>query len=401
MRKISVKIGVTALSLLVGIGLLTGTAEAQKVKEPKTTDILVDCSKQSIQDAVDKAVDGDTIVVSGTCNEENVTITTDGITISGDPVVGGTLIGGFTVKSAVRVVFDNMTVKDGTNHGVRAEDGASVRVSNCTIENHPRDGVFIGRGSNALIEGSTVQNNGRYAVVVSSGSSARLRDNPLIQSNVFEAPRTLRDPFDAVTLGLFHNSFVRLLGGNLVVNDGGGTAVSAFHLADFRQQGPLDRIVVNEGARAIQIGNGSTGELRGEFEVTGEVRVLFNSTMHFSKRFGPVGVIDGPIRLFADSAVFFRLFTLKGEIEDLGSVTVNGTLRCNDNGSHVGLFSGQEPEDIFPSAADRVASQCNDFNGNPVLPPQCSDGIDNDFDTFIDFPADPQCADAADNDESS
>ena len=33
--------------------------------------------------------------------------------------------------------------------------------------------------------------------------------------------------------------------------------------------------------------------------------------------------------------------------------------------------------------------------------PQCSDGIDNDNDTFIDFPADPECDDSFDNDESN
>ncbi len=118
MRKISVKIGVTAVSLVIALGLSSGTAEAQKApKEPKTAVLLVDCSdpKQSIQAAVDSAVDGDTIVVSGTCNEENVTITTDGITIRGDPVVGGTLNGGFIFDGAQRGVIDNLTIDGSTN----------------------------------------------------------------------------------------------------------------------------------------------------------------------------------------------------------------------------------------------------------------------------------------------
>lgn len=38
---------------------------------------------------------------------------------------------------------------------------------------------------------------------------------------------------------------------------------------------------------------------------------------------------------------------------------------------------------------------------NETATPQCSDGIDNDADTFIDFPADPQCADANDNTEGA
>jgi hypothetical protein len=35
-----------------------------------------------------------------------------------------------------------------------------------------------------------------------------------------------------------------------------------------------------------------------------------------------------------------------------------------------------------------------------IVPPQCSDGIDNDGDGKIDFPADPGCTDASDNDET-
>jgi hypothetical protein len=43
-------------------------------------------------------------------------------------------------------------------------------------------------------------------------------------------------------------------------------------------------------------------------------------------------------------------------------------------------------------------NQCRGDVG-PVLP-ACSDGIDNDMDGFIDFPADPECTGPADNDES-
>ena len=59
---------------------------------------------------------------------------------------------------------------------------------------------------------------------------------------------------------------------------------------------------------------------------------------------------------------------LKGEIDPIGSVTVNGTLNCVGNEGHVRLFGGQVPEDIFPSQFDRENSQCNDYNGNVVLP---------------------------------
>ena len=144
-----------------------------------------------------------------------------------------------------------------------------------------------------------------------------------------------------------------------------GIAVEAFHTSSFRQQFSLDKI---EGSRAISIGNGSTADLRGEFEVTGRVRVNLNSTLRLRKRFGPVGVINGRIEVFNDSSVFFGLFTLKGAPASLGPVTVNGTLVCGGNGGHVRLFNGQVPKDIFPSQFNRENSQCNDFNGNVVLP---------------------------------
>ena len=76
--------------LALGVCFLTsaqGQAAAVNVK----------CEKgKTIQAAVDGAVDGDTITVSGTCTEI-VTVTTNGITFIGDPGVGGTLNGGFIV----------------------------------------------------------------------------------------------------------------------------------------------------------------------------------------------------------------------------------------------------------------------------------------------------------------
>lgn len=46
-------------------------------------------------------------------------------------------------------------------------------------------------------------------------------------------------------------------------------------------------------------------------------------------------------------------------------------------------------------------SSCRNDVG-PVQPdPECSDGVDNDGDTMVDFPADPECANADDDDESA
>jgi hypothetical protein len=46
-------------------------------------------------------------------------------------------------------------------------------------------------------------------------------------------------------------------------------------------------------------------------------------------------------------------------------------------------------------------SSCRNDVGMMDPDPECSDGVDNDGDTLVDFPDDPECADADDDDESA
>ena len=83
---------------------------------------------------------------------------------------------------------------------------------------------------------------------------------------------------------------------------------------------------------------------------------------------GVTAVINGDIRVFSDAIVEFGgLFTARNGVGNQGSVTVNGELQCFGNQGQVS-FGGVVLQVLFPSAADRAASQCNDFNGNVVFP---------------------------------
>ena len=353
-KGMAVLFGASFLMIAMGVAVANGKND--------TRTRFVDCADgDTIADALRRARPGRPLLVNieGTC-QEYVEIIVDDVTLR-----GGTLIGGIDVLSARRVTIENMTVKNGSRDGVAALNGAFVTLLNLRIDNHARDGVNISQGSTAIMEGNRVTNNGRYGLLVSETSSARLKDNPLIQSNVVNAPRTRTDPFSATTLGVFHASFVRLLGGNRIVNDGGpgGIAVEVFHLAELRQQFGFDRI---EGDRAISVGNVSTAELRGEFEVTGQVRLFLHSTLRLSKRFGPMAVVDGDIRPDGDSAVSFSLFTLAdGTV--FGPVRVTGALICGDSESSAELRSGLTPADIFDGGD--AAFNCTGLNQEEVLPP--------------------------------
>ena len=426
MRKFSAKIGVTAvfalalfaLSISPAFAPLGGGGGGGGGQGPPQ----VDCSdpNQSIQAAVDIAVDGDIITVSGTCTEI-VTITTDGITIRGDPVDGGTLMGGFIVDGAQRVVIDNLTIDGSTNtgrvDGVRAQDNAHVTVRNCTIQNITRSGVNIINASSGLIEGNTITvNEGDGAdsgVAVNLGSFAILRG-------------TAENPTQTITSDLASNNFgnslavnnsshARLNGGNTIVGTGAAAPIGVFGSSEVRLHNGLNT-VLGTGGRAINIGRLSVVTLRW-FDVTGRIDIGRGSLVEIGKRLDVepegglpvdfVGTITGDIRVRSGAQVNFNSPFIARNLRPggptQGSVTVNGRLLCFGNQGHVSFDTrfGQTIEVVFPSEANRLASQCNDFNGNPVLPPQCNDGVDNDGDGDIDFPADLQCVGAADNDESS
>ncbi len=83
---------------------------------------------------------------------------------------------------------------------------------------------------------------------------------------------------------------------------------------------------------------------------------------------------------------------------------------CDDNGD--GVSGTQFPTTTVPVTVVNLPQGCTGSLAGAFLYPgtacdepppvtECSNGIDDDGDTFIDFPADPQCSSAADDDESS
>ena len=106
-----------------------------------------------------------------------------------------------------------------------------------------------------------------------------------------------------------------------------------------------------------------------------------------------------------DSIVTIRY----GEKEDNGVVI--GTTRADSEGDWEFRISDIDPVPCDVTAEDhdddddkevrRAPNNCSNDGGTPPPPlAQCEDGIDNDGDNLIDFPADPGCTSTNDNDES-
>lgn len=121
--------------------------------------IPVDCSSGSLQAAVDKAKPGDTLVVTGTCNE-NVRIPEQFAKITLDGGKAATVNG-----------------KDPNRHSIEIR-GRGITIKGFTVTGG-RSGVAVGWGGSALIDGNTIQNTGAHGVTVHHGSSAAIINNAI------------------------------------------------------------------------------------------------------------------------------------------------------------------------------------------------------------------------------
>lgn len=173
---------------------------------------------KTIGQAIKTLKPGDTLVVSGTCDENLVLgaevqpITLDGqgtatiygessthtVTVKGRDITirGFTITGGLhavAVQDGGFAVIDGNTIQYAGKNGIVVFRNSTARITNNTIQNNPLGGINVGHSSSALIgftgaPGSrvsapnTIQNNAGSGVQVLRGSSSQIFSNT-IQNN--------------------------------------------------------------------------------------------------------------------------------------------------------------------------------------------------------------------------
>jgi hypothetical protein len=136
--------------------LVAGCSSAQPGLGPE---INVPAQLSTIQDAVDVAKEGATIVVSPGVYEESVQVRTKGLTIRGARR-GSVIIDGETerangiVVAAADVSVQNLTVRNHTSDGVLISEQRGFRVSYVTASNNAQFGVHALNSQNGVIEQS-------------------------------------------------------------------------------------------------------------------------------------------------------------------------------------------------------------------------------------------------------
>jgi parallel beta-helix repeat protein len=130
--------------------------------------------KTSIGEALGKLKPGDTLKVSGTCNENvNIGVEVAGITLDGQ---GTATINGAASDDTVTVAGRGITIQGftitGGQHGISVQDGAFALIDGNTIQNTGKNGIVVFRSSTARIINNVIQFNPSGGINVGHSSSA-------------------------------------------------------------------------------------------------------------------------------------------------------------------------------------------------------------------------------------
>ena len=203
----------------------------------KAATIAVDCSLPGtpLQDAIDIAASGDTLNVSGTCNEnvsiseEKEIITLDG---GGGPlgVPGGAIIDGPILAATVSVRGRGVTIKGftitGGSNGIQIRDDATALIDSNVIFNTGRRGILLNRHSFARIVNNLIENNPEGGIIVTETSSARI--GIVSTRDTIASPNTIQNNglagiFDGIRVQ--RSSHARIVGNDISGNTGDGIEV--------------------------------------------------------------------------------------------------------------------------------------------------------------------------------
>jgi len=202
-----------AMLILVRLVVLTSLLLLPAMSE--AADRILDCATGSINAFLPRLRPGDTLIVSGTCNENvniraeinRITLNGQGtatingilassntiliagkrITITGFTITGGSR--GIQVSRGSEAIINGNTIQSTGGEGIQVFNGSIAQILNNTIQNNPGDGITITgtsiadigitAGTQTVPDTNTIQNNAGDGISVNRGSSARIKGNTI------------------------------------------------------------------------------------------------------------------------------------------------------------------------------------------------------------------------------
>lgn len=226
MKNLNRSILLSGLAIAVPLAAASGPVLA--------ADLAVNCDAgEKITPAVDRAVPGDRVVVSGTCKEtifirpNKTSITLDGqgkATIEGPPPAqaAGNRPDSFVIfVMGQRIKIEGFTITGGYN-GIHLSGPAGAEIANNTIRGAGAGGIHMDKGSIGLIYGNTIENNKLFGINLMENTFARIgyRFPTLPQ---LEANRIRNNEGDGIVLS--RQSGASVMGNEISNNTGTGVVV--------------------------------------------------------------------------------------------------------------------------------------------------------------------------------
>lgn len=171
-----------AIALVLAAGIVTlspsvGRAHPDEQRAGPYKHRLTCGPGKTLGQAIKRLQPGDTLLVSGTCNENlDIGQEVQRITLDGQ---GTATISGDSSANAITVTGRGITIRGfvitgGSPQAVSVADGGSAVIDGNTIQNAARNGIAVFRNSSADIINNTIQNNPLAGIAIQSNSSARI-----------------------------------------------------------------------------------------------------------------------------------------------------------------------------------------------------------------------------------
>jgi Right handed beta helix region len=341
---------VVVVGLLGVLGLFGSQERAVGVAGADSSVKKVQCDKgQTLTDALRKAKPGDTLQVTGTC-QERVTITTDRLTLDG----GGSAVldgggggptefeGVVTVDGAQGVTLMGFTIQNGPGEGILGRHEAAFTVQHTTVQDNAHTGIVVSDGSTADLTDITVQRNAN-GLDIFTGANAILRGAISITHNLgvgaFANGASILEIRGAdVQVNNNLAGIVVLPGGNLTIlafslstgstltADGNGVGIfllggrlPVFTSSTIKATNNGIGILANNAAFVINASPVGSGEFVIE---NNQIGLNFESGAGASFQGGPLTIRNNGVGLLADGA---GTLTIQSDPAKLSSIVDNGT----------------------------------------------------------------------------
>lgn len=295
--------------------------------------ITVNCPTDSLQAAIDAAVSGDTINVSGTCTE-NVLIRNEKsrFTINGQGTTTLTPLNTAATTLTIRgkgVLVQNMTISGGL-YGVLINRGSSATLKNNTIQSASDTGVMLVDLAFATLIGNTIQNNAYDGILVSETSVARIGFDDAAATEA--SPNTFQNN-GRYGIYVLRGSSARIYGNIVSSNGQGGIAVMRGSTADIASN------TINANGTSWTSGSGGNGVAvsLGSYVTLGE---LGSTSFTGMPNITTVNNANAGIRCTMNSTIYGRLGTAN---------QLNGTVSQYGGGSTANTFSSSCVTDLSAS----------------------------------------------------